>query len=125
MMIFAALAFALQAAPAPAAPAPASPVPAAPAPAPAAPPPVHPEVAAAGEAWAGCTRRVVDAGIGSARTDAELASDAFAGCTAQETALRAAVAQHIGAGAVEPFMAEVTEDGRITILHYLRRARQP
>lgn len=108
MMILAALALALQAAPAP---------PAAPAPA------VHPAVNAAGETWAQCTRRVVDAGIGSTRTDAELAADAFAGCSAEKAALRAAVVQHVGADAVERFMTEVTEDARITLLHYLRRTR--
>ena len=114
MMILAAIAIALQAAPpAPAAPAPASP-----------PAPVHPEVTAGGQAWSDCTRRVIDATIGTERTDAELASDAFAGCTAEEAALRAAVARHVGAAEVERFMGEVTEDARITILHYLRRVRQ-
>ncbi|HYN45246.1 MAG TPA: hypothetical protein VES64_00990 [Allosphingosinicella sp.] len=113
MMILAAIALALQAAPA------------APAPAVTPAPEVHPAVNAAGQAWAQCTRRVVDGGIGSTRTDAELAADAFAGCAAQATALRAAVAQHIGADAVEPFMTSVSEDARVTILHYLRRTRQP
>ncbi len=110
MMMIAAIAFALQAAPA--------------APAPAAPPPVHPEVNAASETWAQCARSAIDAAIGSQRTDAELVSSAFAGCTSDEAALRAAVARHIGADAVDRFMAEVGEDGRVTILHYLRRARQ-
>lgn len=108
MMILAALALALQAAPAPAV----TPAPA-----------VHPAVNGAGETWAQCTRRVVDAGVGSTRTDAELAADAFAGCSAEEAALRAAVVQHNGADAVERFMTEVTEDARITLLHYLRRTR--
>ena len=117
MMILAALALALQAAPA----APAPGVTPSPAVTPA--PAVHPAVNAGMETWAQCTRRVVDAGIGSTRTDAELAADAFAGCSAEEAALRAAVVQHNGADAVERFMTEVTEDARITLLHYLRRTR--
>ena len=113
MMMIAAIALALQAAPATPAPA-----------APAAPAPVHAEVNAASEAWAQCARRAVDASIGSGRTEVELSASAFAGCTSEEAALRAAVARHLGAAAVEPFMAAVTEDARVTILHYLRRAPQ-
>jgi hypothetical protein len=85
---------------------------------------VDPEVSAAGQAWAQCTRRVIDATIGSRASNDELVDGAFAGCAAEEAAVRAAAARALGAESVESFIDQVKSDAREVILGFLRRERR-
>ena len=85
---------------------------------------VDPEISATGQAWAQCTRRQIDASIGSSASNDELVTAAFAGCATEEAAVRAAAARALGADSVDRFMDQVKNDARGVILNFLRDRRR-
>jgi hypothetical protein len=103
-----AMALALQAAPAPA-----------PAPAPAADDPY----AAVGRGWVDCVKRRVDAALRSDRAPDAITEAAFAGCARQENALRADIAERMGARVAEANIARVRSGTLAMMRVYIPRER--
>jgi hypothetical protein len=94
---------------------------AAPAPAPA--PAAEDPYAAVGRSWIDCVKRRVDAALRSDRAPDAITQAAFAGCARQENAIRAAIAERMGAQAAEANIARVRSGTLAMMRIYIPRER--